>query len=329
MAESRTAVIAALAGNAALAVLKGVSAAFTGSAAMLAETFHSVADTGNECLLLLGLRLGERPPDEEHPFGYGKNVYFWAFVVSIMLFTLGGAWSLWEAVRHFLHPIDKRPSVWAYAILAGGFLFESMSLGVALRGLLRGRGDRSFLEFWRESRDPTLLTVLLEDSAALVSLGVAAAGLWLTARTGDGLWDAAASAVIGALLLGVALVLAAENHSLLLGETAPPRVQRAIRAVVLRQPEVRGIQDLYTMHLGPSRILIVLGVHFAPELRVADVEDVIARLQRDLLEALHGETDSRLIVIEPAPPRRSAPERRSGRMRSMAEAAAHWGGRRA
>jgi cation diffusion facilitator family transporter len=311
----KTAVIAALAGNGALALLKGITAALTGSAAMLAETFHSIADTGNQCLMLLGLRLGTKPPDEEHPFGYGKNVYFWAFVVSIMLFTVGGAWSLWEAVRHYLHPVDRQAPLWAYGVLAASCVFEAGSFAVAFRGLLQVKGDRSMRQVWEESRDPTLFTVLLEDSAALISLVIAAAGLWLSTATDNGLWDAAASAVIGLLLLAVAVVLAMENHSLLLGETAPPRVKQAIRAAVLGQPGVVGIRDLRTMHIGPHRILVVLLVQFSPELHVPEVEDLVARLQRAVAEALEGDTDSRLVVIEPAPLGRR-PERRVQRASS-------------
>jgi cation diffusion facilitator family transporter len=159
--ESRTAVLAALLGNAALAALKGVAAAFTGSAAMLAETFHSLADTGNEALLFLGMRLAARPPDERHPFGHGKDVYFWAFVVSVMLFTLGAGFSIWEAVRHYLHPVSRTESAWAYGVLAGGFVFESASLLFAVRGIRAAMGDQSFGEYWRDARDPTLPTVLL------------------------------------------------------------------------------------------------------------------------------------------------------------------------
>jgi len=300
MAESRTAVIAALAGNGALAVLKGAAAAVTGSAAMLAETFHSLADTGNEVLLLLGMRRAAKPPDEAHPFGHGKDIYFWSFVVSVMLFTLGGGWSIWEAIRHFLHPVERRAADWAYAVLGGAFVFEAASLAVALRTMWHQKGAQPFMDYWRESRDPTLLTVLLEDSAALVSLPIAAAGLWLAAATGNGRWDAAASGLIGIGLLGVAVILAVESHSLLLGEKAPPRVERTIRAVVAAEPGVRGIRELHTMHLGPNRILIVLAVHFAPELGAPGVEDAVLRLQRQLGRALGDVTDERLIVIEPA-----------------------------
>jgi cation diffusion facilitator family transporter len=313
MAESTTAVVAALVGNGALAVLKGISAAFTGSAAMLAETFHSLADTGNEVMLLIGLHASERPADPRHPFGHGMEVYFWAFVVSMLLFTLGGAWAIWEAVRHALHPVDKQASWWSYAVLGGGAVFESASLAVAVRGLGQAKGDRTLSEYWRESRDPTLITVMLEDTAALVSLAIAAAGIWIASQTGNGLWDAAASGLIGVLLLAVAVVLAVENHSLLLGEAAPARVQATIRGVVARVPGVRAIRELHTMHLGPERLMVVLSIEFAEDLRAPGVAEAAAEAQRAVRDALAGTSDARLIAIEPAlPVRASAPESLTG-----------------
>ena len=300
MEESRTAVVAALLGNAALALLKGIAAAMTGSAAMLAETFHSVTDTGNQILLLVGMRWARRPADATHPFGHGKNVYFWSFVVSMLLFTIGGAFSIWEAVRHWLHPVEKTPTLWAYGVLAGSFVFESVSLGVGVRGLRRAAGRRSLREYWRENRDPTLITVLLEDSAALVSLLIAAGGIRLAQVTGRGEWDAAASGVIGALLLVVALVLAAESHSLLVGERAPAWVERAIRELVAADPAVLALVELHTMSLGPRRVLAVLGVAFARDLSAPGVTEAVERLQQRVIERLDGMTDRRLVVIEPA-----------------------------
>src|SRR5262245_22170642 len=249
--DSKVAVVAALLGNAALAVLKAFSAVVTGSPAMLAETLHSIADTGNELLLLLGMRAAERPPDEEHPFGHGKNVYFWAFVVSVMLFTVGGAFSLWEGGRKLLYGAPHAVSLWAYLILAGAFVFESASLTVALRSLHHVRAGRSLGEFWRETRDPTLLTVLLEDSAALVAVVVAAGGLALAQKTGRPWWDAVASMLIGVILLVVAVVLALENHSLLIGERAQADVERAIREALTRDDVVVSVDRIRTMHVGP------------------------------------------------------------------------------
>lgn len=301
MEESRTAVIAALLGNASLAVLKGIAAAATGSAAMLAETFHSIADTGNQVLLLVGMRWARRPADAMHPFGHGKNVYFWSFVVSMLLFTLGGAFSLWEAVRHWLHPTDRTPALWAYGVLAGSFLFESISLGVGVHGIRRAAGSRSLREYWHENRDPTLITVLLEDSAALLSLVIAASGLWLSQHTGEQGWDAAASGAIGLLLLTVATVLATESYSLLLGERAPAWIERAIRETVMADPDVAGLAGLHTMSLGPHRVLVVAEVRLTAELSSPEVAETVERLQQRVIDRLDGLTDRRLVVIEPAP----------------------------
>jgi cation diffusion facilitator family transporter len=317
MAESKTAVAAAFAGNAALAVLKGIGAAVTGSAAMLAETFHSIADTGNQALLFLGMRLAHRPRDRAHPFGHGKNVYFWAFVVSVMLFSLGGAFSIWEAVRKILHPSEHGTSVWwTYGVLAGGFVFESISLGVAVHGVRKEMGRQSFREYWRENRDPTLPTVLFEDSAALISLVVAAAGIAISHATGAVIWDAMASGVIGLLLIGVAVVLAFENHSLLIGERAASETEGRIREAVAGDEAVRGVTALHTMHQGPRSILVVVRVDFLPGLTTEAIEAAVRRLHGLIHEAVGGRTDARLIVVEPADDRDTASSTEASRRRS-------------
>jgi cation diffusion facilitator family transporter len=270
---------------------------------MLAETLHSVADTGNEILLFLGMRVARHPPDERHPFGYGKNVFFWAFVVSVMLFTLGGALSLWEAVRKMVHGGQQLAPGWAYGVLAGAFVFESISLGVAMRSLRRVQGDRSLREFWHETRDPTLLTVLLEDGAALVSLVVAAAGLLVAQLTGHPIWDAVASAVIGAIILAVALLLARENHSLLIGERAEDDVERALRDAVLGDPTVVALERLRTMHIGPAEIIALLRVRLRDELTGPEVTDTLQRLHGRIDRALAHDVRARFVVIEPTTPR--------------------------
>jgi cation diffusion facilitator family transporter len=305
--------MAALLGNAALAVLKGAAAVSTGSAAMLAETLHSVADTGNQGLLFLGMRLAKRPPNQRHPFGHGQNIYFWGFVVSVMLFALGGAFAIGEAIRSFLHPQAHEAGAWAYGVLLGGFVFEAVSLGVALRALSTARHGRTLRTYWRDNRDPTLTTVLLEDSAALVSLIVAAAGLAASHVTGNAVWDGVASLVIGIILIGVAIFLAFENYSLLIGEAAPAGVEAKIRRTVEREEGVEAVADLRTLHVGPHAILVALGLRFSPDLSVPEVEKVVGRLHTRIKAALAGATDARLIVIEPsrgATPR--SPARRPG-----------------
>jgi cation diffusion facilitator family transporter len=298
MEESRTAVLAALLGNGSLAVLKGVTAAATGSAAMLAETFHSVADTGNQALLFLGMRLARQGPDRDHPFGHGKNVYFWAFVVSMMLFTLGGALSIREAVLKLREPGAYESSPWAYAVLGAGFVFDGFALAVAAHGVRRVKGRRSLRRFWRENRDPTLITVVLEDSAALVSLVVAAIGLGLAQMTGQSVWDALASGVIGVLLLGVATALAIENHSLLIGEAAPRGIETRIRRAVEAEAVVASVVALRTMHVGPREVLVVLHVQLRDDCGVAEG---VARVRRRVESALEPEVDRSFIAIEPVP----------------------------
>jgi cation diffusion facilitator family transporter len=298
--ESKLAILAALLGNAALAILKGISAAATGSAAMLAETFHSAADTGNEALLFLGLRLARRPPDDMHPFGHGKNVYFWAFVVSVMLFTLGGGFAIWEAARKLTSAGPHVSSGWAYAVLGVSFVFEAVSLGVALGSLSRVRRGRSLREFWRETRDPTLLTVLLEDTAALVSLVVAAGGLALAQLTGSPVWDAVASAIIGVLLVAVALALAFENHSLLIGERAPRDIERIIRQTVAADTAVKAVVDLRTMHVGPHEIIATLRVQLRDDLASSELPGTIGRLHGRVERSLGRRVRAPFIVIEPA-----------------------------
>ena len=301
MEESRTAVLAALLGNLALAILKGISAAVTGSAAMMAETFHSCADTGNQALLFVGMRLSRRPPDERHPFGHGKNVYFWAFVVSIMLFTLGGAFSVREGVHKLLNPGQAQPMRWALVILAGAAVFESISLAVAVRSLRKQKAGRSLREYIAANRDTTLLTVLLEDSSALVSLALAAAGLSLTALTGRVVWDGAASIAIGLVLIAVAVVLAFENYSLLMGESAPRDVLERIIAAASADPAVARVLGLRTMHLGPEALLVVLQVDFRDDLSAADVEAATARLRAKVAEAAGQAGKRRFVVIEAGP----------------------------
>jgi cation diffusion facilitator family transporter len=298
--ESRTAVVAALLGNLALAILKGVAAAITGSVAMLAETFHSIADTGNQALLFVGMRMARRPPDAEHPFGHGKNVYFWSFVVSVMLFTLGGAFSIWEGAHKILAPGEPQPMRWAFFVLAGAFVFESISLTVAVRSLRRLKDHRSLREYVTDNRDPTLLTVLLEDTSALVSLILAAGGLTLTELTGRTVWDGAASLAIGLVLVAVALVLAVENHSLLMGESAPRDVLERIVAVARRDAAVERVLGLRTMHLGPEALLVVLQVDFRDTLGTPGVEAATERLRRAVAEAAGERDRRRLVVIEPS-----------------------------
>jgi cation diffusion facilitator family transporter len=296
---SRNAVLAALAGNGALAVSKGVAAAVTGSTAMIAETLHSLADTGNQLLLLVGMRLARRPPNAAHPFGHGANVYFWSFVVAALIFTIGGSAAILEGVETLLHPSPPESFFWAYAVLAASAVFESFGFVVGMRGVNKDRGRTPLHEYLHESRDPTLLVVVCEDGAALISVGIAVAGLALTQATRNRMWDGAASCLIGVLLVGVAGFLAYETYSLLIGEPATEPLRKQIRCIVEGDRDVAQLVALHTLHLGPESILIALGVHFRAELSAGDVERGVQRLQEGIERQLDGFTDQRLIVIEP------------------------------
>ncbi len=298
--DSKRAVVAALAGNVGLAVLKGVAAAMTGSAAMFAETLHSIADSGNEVLLFLGMRLARRPPDERHPLGHGRDVYFWAFVVSGLLFSLGGGFAMWEAVRTFLDPSPHGSYAWAYGVLAAAFVFESASLVVGARAFLHEKAGRPVSEYLRDLRDPTVLVVVLEDSAALVSIVIAGAGLALAQRTGNELYDALASGLIGVILIAVAAFLAYDTYSLLIGETAAPAATARICDAVAAERDAIAVTSIRTLHIGPEALFIALRIHFRDDLRTRDIEAAVARLKGAIAASLRDVTRPQLIVIEPA-----------------------------
>ncbi len=298
--SQRAAVAAAFLSNLALAILKAVAAAFTGSAAMLAETLHSIADMGNEALLWLGAVLARRPPDERHPLGHGRDTYFWAFVVSLMLFSVGGGFAIWEAAKTFLHPAPHESYAWAYGVLAAALVFESTSLAVGLRSFVVEKRARPLGEYLRDLRDPTVLVVVLEDSAAIVSITIAATGLALAQWTGRTLWDGVASLLIGLLLVCIAVFLAFDNYSLLIGETASERTTALIRGVVAEERAALAVSSLRTLHIGPQALFVAIGVRFRDDLQTRDIEAAVTRLKHRIAGALDGLTRPQLIVVEPA-----------------------------
>ncbi len=219
----------------------------------------------------------------------------------MLLFSVGGAFSIWEGVRKFLHPAAREPSWWPYAVLGGAFVFEAASFAVARHSARAAKGDRSLLTFLEQSRDPTLPTVLLEDAAALLSIALATIGLGLADRTGNVLWDAAASMAIGLVLLAVAVFLALENHSLLIGEAAPADVV-AVRARLAGDADVVSVLGVDTMHIGPDSVLVAARVRFRDELRAPEIVTAVRRLQDAAHEVLAGDTLRSMIVIEPGRP---------------------------
>jgi cation diffusion facilitator family transporter len=289
-AGARKAVLAALFGNFGVAVAKLIAAVITGSSAMLAETLHSFADTGNQVFLLLGLRLGRRQPDEEHPFGYGRERYFWAFIVALSIFSLGAVFSILEGLDKIRHPHGIEQVGYSYGALALAFLFEAYALSVAWREFShwRARNPGPLLRSIRTSKSPTILVVLFEDSAALLGILVAATGITLTVLTGNPLWDGLASLVIGVILLFAAFFIGWRTRGLLIGEGATEADRRRIREAVLGVEEVEDLLEVLTLHLGPEDILVNLNVHFRDG------------LDTDRLEAVVDEIESRIRAAVPA-----------------------------
>jgi len=250
------AVVAALAANLGIAVIKFVAALLTGSTSMLAEAVHSVADTGNEVLLLVGRDRSSRPASQEHPFGFGRERYFYGFVVSVMLFTVGAAFSVYDGIHKILNPAPVHSALVAFGVLVLSAVLEGFSLRTGIREANRVRGGRSWGAFIRRSKAPELPVVLLEDMAALIGLVFAFTGVALAVLTGDGWWDGAGSLGIGLLLATAAAILAVEMKSLLIGESASPEMQRMIIAALEDGPDLVQVIHLRTVHISPDSVLV-------------------------------------------------------------------------
>jgi cation diffusion facilitator family transporter len=279
-AESKVAIVAAVAGNLAIAVSKFVAAAFTGSSAMLSEAIHSLVDTGNGGLMLFGIKRSQRPPDHEHPFGHGREIYFWTLIVGILVFAVGGGMSIYEGATHIRHPAPPGDPAWNYAVLGVAALFEGISWYFgwkAFRKELRGRG---VLETIVATKDPTNFAVLLEDSAALLGLLFAFLGVFLGRWLGMPALDGAASIVIGGLLCLVALVMVRESKGLLVGEGAERATIENIRAMVGADPAVARVTRLLTLYLGPEEVLLTIALNFHPATQATEIRHAVARLKR-------------------------------------------------
>jgi len=252
----------------------------TGSSAILSEAIHSTADTGNELLLLLGLSQSQKPADEAHPFGYGQELYFWSLIVAIILFSSGGGMSTYEGILHLNNPAEIRNPAWNYIVLAIAFVVEGVSWFIAFRKLLKRKDpDESFWSGFRTSKDPSVFIVFGEDTAALAGLLVAFLGVFLGHLIDSHYPDAIASIVIGFILAAVAIFLAYESKSLLVGETARPKTVEGIRKIVLRHPAVKRMCCPLTMHFGPREILLNLDVQFHESLRADELVTVVDELE--------------------------------------------------
>ncbi|HHH36440.1 MAG TPA: cation transporter [Gammaproteobacteria bacterium] len=277
-ASSRKVIYAALAGNLLIAITKFVAAAVTGSSAMLSEGIHSLVDTGNQVLLLHGMRQAGKPPDARFPFGYGKEIYFWSFVVAILIFAVGAGVSVYEGVVHLRHPVAMENPLVNYVVLGLAMAFEGVSWLIALKEFSRAKGRWGYVEAVHRGKDPTLFVVLFEDSAAMLGLLLALAGVGLSHWTGQPWFDGLASILIGCILGGTAVWLAYETKGLLIGESANERVVAGIRAIAGEFPQVSHVNEVLTMHMGPDDILVNLSIDFRDDLSAGELEEVIARL---------------------------------------------------
>jgi cation diffusion facilitator family transporter len=293
---SRRAIVAAFLANLGIAVAKLVAYAFTGAASMLAEGVHSIADTGNQALLLLGAARAARTPTADHPFGFGRERYFWAFVVALVLFSLGSLFAIVEGVEKLLHPHQLSSPEWALGVLAVAIALEGFSLRTAIHEARALRGDGGWWQFIRHAKMPELPVVLLEDVGALLGLVFAAVGVGLALATADPRWDALGSVAIGLLLGVIAVILAVEMKSLLIGEAAIPATVELIRTTLAAGAGVTHVIHLRTLHLGPDDLLVAAKVAFAPDVPLRRVADVTNEMEAALRARVPS---ARLVFIEP------------------------------
>ena len=303
MAESNFVVYAALAGNLGVAVTKFAAASVTGSSAMLAESIHSAVDTLNEVLLLVGLHRSKRPIDSTHPFGYGKEQYFWSLIVAVLVFGLGGGISIVQGVQHILAPQPSEDPKWNFIVLGVSALFEGASFIVALKSILHKKGDRPFWRYLHRSKDPSTFTVFAEDAAALCGLAIAAVGIGASILLDMPVLDGVASVAIGVLLALVASLLVYESRGLLVGEGVEEATAQAIKQMAEGDPNVQTAAWPLTMYLGPENVLLVLSVQFKPGISgelladtIADIEQRI-RLRYPLIQRIFIEAN-RLGIAE-------------------------------
>ena len=275
---SKKVIFAALVGNTLIAVTKFAAASITGSSAMLSEAIHSLVDTGNQGLLLYGMKRAQKPADENFPFGHGKEIYFWSFVVAILIFALGGGISVYEGIHHLLHPQPATNPLINYLVLSLAIIFEGVAWLFALREFRRTKGKNGYIEAINQTKDPSVLVVLFEDSAAMLGLLVALIGIGLTQLTGNVYFDGGASVLIGFILIGTAIWLARETKGLLIGESAEPQIVQGIREIVQENAIIESVNEILTMHMGPDFILVTLSADFVDNASADAVEEQIAEL---------------------------------------------------
>jgi len=282
--DSTRAIFFALGANFAIAVAKGLAAFFTGSSAMLAETVHSLADCGNQLLLLLGMRQAKAPPSPDYPLGYGKAIYFWSFLVAVMLFTVGGMFSLYEGIHKLQHPEQVKHWYWAAGVLVFAIIAESVSMRACLQEVNKARGDRNLWQWFRESRQAELVVIFGEDLAALLGLILALFAVAMTVYTGNPLWDAIGTIAIGALLIVVAVFVAIEVKAMLIGQSVDPARQKQMRDFLEARPEVQRVISLITLQLG-NEVMVSVQAQMHERRDVEALVDQINGIERAMKQS--------------------------------------------
>jgi cation diffusion facilitator family transporter len=297
---SKHVVYAALAANVLIAVTKAAAAFWTGSSAMMSEALHSLVDSLNEVLLLYGQHRASRPPDAQHPFGHGRELYFWSFIVALLIFAVGSGVSLYQGVEQLIdpHPLE---SPWInYVVLAFALVFEGISWGISLKQFHRHRGRLTFYEAFRRSKDPPSFMVLFEDSAALLGIFIAAAGTFAATHLQKPEFDGVASLLIGLVLGGVAMLLARESKSLLIGESASSELTHSVKEIAAKNPAVLRVNGMLTAQLAPDQIVVALSLEFKDDLRVPELEERVIEIETSIRRQ-HGEVTA--LFIKPQTPK--------------------------
>lgn len=279
---SKKVIIAALIGNSLISVTKFFAASITGSAAMLSEGIHSLVDTGNQILLLYGLKQAAKPADDNFPFGHGKEIYFWSFVVAILIFSVGSGISIYEGVNHIYHPSELHDPTINYIVLGLAILFESAAFAFALKEFNKVRGHLGYIEAVHNGKDPSLFVVLFEDFAALLGLVVALIGITLAQITQNPMWDGMASVAIGVILGLTAIWLAYETKSLLIGEGANPKIVNNIKQIAAKYDGIEQVNEVLTLHMGPEFILVNISIDFDDDLPAGTVEQTVAAITKEI-----------------------------------------------
>jgi cation diffusion facilitator family transporter len=282
MATRKLPIYAGLVANLVIAATKFIAASASGSSAMVSEGIHSVVDTANEALLLLGIKKSSKPPDAKRPFGYGKELYFWSFIVSLLIFAIGGGLSFYEGITYIRRPEAIKDPFWNYIVLIVAFVFEGITFILALKAFNKQRGETPFWQAVRRSKDPTTFVVLFEDGAGLLGLLIAFAGVYLGHLYKAPIADGIASIAIGLLLTGISLMLARESRSLLMGETASPTVLEEVMNIAKSDPAIIKVNYPLSMYLGPEEIVLVLEAKFKDGLATSEIVAAINHVRQSI-----------------------------------------------